>query len=199
MLRIFFRLAITHKRLSLLILLFVGLGVGAYYFSSVQKPEASVVVNPKRTFDDLELRRSTHDDIVQTLGVPEQVYDRGGYTIYAYPSTTSYYSPDLLYLKDDVLEMKELNYTPLQFVYTRDKLVNNFGNPDSIAYLPGEAYVDYVVYIYEKDGIAAYLNADSKVFRLRYFWPSTSKAYIQTWDRTLTETKPTPAEAEAHD
>lgn len=170
----------------------LGFGWSVYFINSIQQPKATVVIDPKKTFSDLEPGQSTHSDIIATLGAPERAYEEKEYTVLAYPSSTSYYMPDLLFVKNERLQMKELHYSPRQFIFTKDKLIQQQGSPDKTLFMPGNAYVDYEVYIYEKAGIAAYLDSSKQVFKIRYFKPSSADDYISQWDTTLLKTKSTP-------
>ncbi len=184
-----------HKRLSFLfclIILAIILIAASAIIELIDQPVTTTLIESKQNFQTLQPGDSTHQNIIDILGAPNSTYQQGDYTIYAYPSSTSYYTPDLLYTLNNVLVLKELFFTPLQYDYSLATLEQQYGQPDIILFTPYNEGDQSKVYVYSNRGLAAYLNKNNQVYKIQQFSPVSIDTYRASWGKGLLDTQPTP-------
>lgn len=194
MLRALLRIALKYKRATLVIAL---LAITALFAAnmplanneSTEKSKPAVQI----PYENVEVGYTTHEDLIRTHGVFSYEYKVDDYIVYAYESNSSRYAPDRFYLKNDVVELKEIYYNPLQRRIKIDNFRQQYGEPEATLFTEGIRDTSNRVDVFAQQGVALY-SLNENLVRIQYFRPTSVEGYRSTWGEGLLEKKPTPIE-----
>jgi ABC-type transport system involved in multi-copper enzyme maturation permease subunit len=191
---------LKHWKLSLL--------AGAVLFSlfimglsSLNSPTTQGLDRLSFAYAEIQPGSTTHKELIETAGLFESEYAENGYMVYTYHTGKSRYAPDRFYLRNDVVELKELNFNPIQYELGRERIIRQFGRPTSSLY--DQVAVNFgiitEVLLYPKESMAVYVRTDSNmVTKIHFFAGSDAEAYTSKWGKNLATVKPTLPEQEKH-
>lgn len=190
---------LRYWKIALFVVIIPLLGLAISYYLANPPSNNQQTDDPTYTFpyEDIEVGYTTHEELIERYGLFDYEYVEDGTVVYAYASDSSRYAPDLFYLRNDVVRLKELYFNPLERKLPLDSVSRPYGTAEAVLYSSTGTNTYNAVYVYATKGLAIFTR-ESNVTRLQYFSPMPLEQYRSTWGADLLESAPTPTQEPAH-
>lgn len=168
----------------LLLLIAIGAWFGWRYFSQ------QTVAVQDQAYPSIIVGQTTSSQLTEQLGSPYTSYTTNAYKIQSQKTAKSPYKPDLFYIKDDVVVLKEEYFEPTIYYYAEKDALAKYGQPEKTLYDTRPLDVTTKALLYPGHGVAVFVHEDSQaVAKIQYFSPTSLQDYLKTWGQDLGDKK----------
>jgi hypothetical protein len=177
-----FKVIRRYWKIGVPILLF-GLALLVVMFSQQQTRSRAI---QDQAYPAIIAGTTTSEQLEAQVGKPYTTYKLDSYEIKTQKTPRSPYKPDLFYIKDDVVVMKEEYFEPSIYFYAEDTATKKFGTPERVLYDTRPSPITTKVLLYAAKGVAVFVLDDTKaVTQIQYYSPMSTDEYLRTWGKNL--------------
>lgn len=142
-------------------------------------------------YQAIEVGKTTQQQLIDQVGSPYSEYDKDGYRVVSQKSSKSPYRPDLFYIKDSTVVLKEQWYEPSVYYVAEADFLQPYGQPEAVMYVSPANDVVVKANLYPRRGLAVYVQEEAKaVWYVRYFAPMSLDEYLRYWGKNLSKDRP---------
>jgi hypothetical protein len=182
------KMPVLKRWWKLLIILIVVIAVLAWLAFTQLSPGLTAVKD--QAYPAIKVGSTTTQQLDQQLGSAYTSYTQNEYHIKSQKSPRSPYKPDLFYIKDGVVVMKEEWFEPTVYYYAEKDLVAKYGQPTTTLYDTRPLDMVTKALLYPSRGLAAFVYEDSQALtHIQYFEPMSLDEYLKTWGQNLGQKK----------
>lgn len=149
--------------------------------------KSTATVVPKVIYKNLEIGKSTRNDVIREIGAPQKEFSENGSTIIEYQTRNPNYNDQYVIINNSLDFVREIITidNPIRI----SDIENKYGDESTILYGPGSG-ISFYLYVYLKNGVAYIGHKESgRIIEIWYFKPTDIDSFITNYAKDYYKNK----------